>query len=586
MQSDTSLWSKYQDLLNYQQEMGFTWKFPEYERFKEGDQWPEATERTRNLPRPVANIIRFFINSKKSNVLNQTIKMVYTPSEAQPEAINQLTGIQTETHAAQGAKDYTDFATALWEDLDQDNLNDQFIEDAATNGTGFFHYYWDPDITGGMSLKYSGDLRGEVLDALNVFLENPQEQEIQRQPGIIISSRESVRAVREMAIREGVPMELIELIRPDEDVQNEGYDSAKHEPDLTKKLTLLTEYYRQDGEVCYNRSTRAVDLISGRPLTPESLQMQGQKDPSESPDEPSIDGVQDYADTAPERFKMTLYPIASMPWYRRKKCGYGIGEVEGIVPNQKAINFNLAMMLLGVQQTAWPKMLAKAGALRDPVTNEPGEIVVDYDQNGGDGIKYMQPPNFSGMPVALVDKVMELTRTTSGVNEVASGEPFTANMAASALIALQNQAKQPIENIQKRFYRTLKDVGKIWEQFFKAYYTLPRNMTLTDPTGQEETRVFQGSAFRDVEFKLRVDVGAGSSFSESLTQSILENLYDRQQITTEQYVELLPAGALSCKERLKQMLEQNAQQLQMQQMGGNTGGVMPGMQGGNVVAAQ
>ena len=151
-------------------------------------------------------------------------------------------------------------------------------------------------------------------------------------------------------------------------------------------------------------------------------------------------------------YRMTLYPIVVMCWNKRKKSFFGTGEVEALIPNQTAVNFNIGMMLLSVQQTAWPKILAKSGAIQQTLTNTPGELVTDY-YTGGDGIKYMHPPAFPGIAVNLTDKVIEYTRMLSGVNEVTSGDAFTANMAASAIIALQNQAKQPIENIQRRFYR-------------------------------------------------------------------------------------------------------------------------------------
>ena len=70
---ETKMWRDYQDGLIYQRSMGFSEKFPEFERFKQGDQWPQATERTKSLPRPVFNIVKLFISNKKSNVLNQKI---------------------------------------------------------------------------------------------------------------------------------------------------------------------------------------------------------------------------------------------------------------------------------------------------------------------------------------------------------------------------------------------------------------------------------------------------------------------------------------------------------------------------------
>ena len=545
--------------------MGFDSKLPEYERFKQGDQWPAPTERTKNLPRPVFNIVKFFIRSKRSNVLNQTVKMVYSPSEVEPEG--------TLGHAAQGAKDYTDYASCLWAALDQDGLNEDFIDDAATTGTGVFHYFWDNDVTGGMSLRYQGDLRGEVIDPLNIFFGNPQERRVQRQPWIIISSRESVQSIRQLAGKYHVPAEQRELIQPDDDTRDEGYDAAQKELRDAKKTTLLTKYYRKDGEVYFSKSTKTVDIVKDQPLTPLTAGAKGGAGAdAQQPSEPDLPEQKTAG-----RARITLYPIVVMNWEKRKKCIYGTGEVESVIPNQKAINFNIAMMLLSVQQTGWPKIIAKENALLEDVTNEPGEVITDYWTGGGDGIKFMQPPGFSGVAINLSDKVFELSRVTEGVNEVSSGEPFTTNMAASAIIALQNQAKQPIENIQNRFYRAVKEVGKIWEQFFKTYYTLPRNMTFPDADGNDQSRIFNGAEYADVEFNLKVDVGAGSSYSEALAQAVLDKLYDGQAITLDQYIELSPQSVMPFKEQLKKMREQQAQE---QILGGGMD-AMPNMQIGN-----
>ena len=54
---ETSAWQDYQNGLAWQRSMGFEEKFPLYVRFKEGDQWPPATRRTKNLPRPVFNMV-------------------------------------------------------------------------------------------------------------------------------------------------------------------------------------------------------------------------------------------------------------------------------------------------------------------------------------------------------------------------------------------------------------------------------------------------------------------------------------------------------------------------------------------------
>ena len=338
-----------------------------------------------------------------------------------------------------------------------------------------------------------------------------------------------------------------------------GYESAKQEQEGTDKLWVLTRYFRdENGAVCYSRSTKEVMLVDKRQLTPkvmterEMLLMEAQ-------------GLE-----VPEQKFITRYPVVVFPWQIRKKCIFGTGEVEGLIPNQKAVNFNMAMMLLSVQDNAWPKMLVKPGALQQKITNTPGEILTDY-YTSGDGIKFMQPPNFNYMSINLVDKVVELSRLTSGVTEVTTGESLGSNMAASAIIALQNQARVPIDNIQKRFYRCLQEVGLVWEQFFKTYYNTPRSITTEDANGNISSREFTGENYKDVEFSLKVDVSASSTYSESLALTYLDKMYDKGDITADIYIELAPASVVPHKEKLKQlrrqMMEQQMAQ-QMPQMGG------------------
>lgn len=555
---ETSTWKDYQDALNYQKSMGFTDRFPEFEKFKQGDQWPQATARTKSLPRPVFNIVKLFISNKKSNVLNQKIKMIFTPAEVQ----------DGEDMSYMAAQDYTDYADNLWYELDQEGLNDSMVEDAATMGTGILHYYWDTSVSGGQYIKYNGALRGETLDPLNVFFGNPQETNVQKQPWIIISSRDMVKNVRALAEKEGLSKEEIELINPDNENIDEAYDTAKLELKEGTKITVLTRYFKENGQVYFSKSVRGVDIIKKRRL--------GVKIQDDETGEVQIDRA------------LSLYPVAVFNWGLRKKCIFGSGEAESLIPNQKAINFNIGMMLLSVQDNAWPKILAKPGALKQSITNKPGEILTDY-YTSGDGIKYMQPPNFNYMAVNIVDKIMELSRLTSGVTEITTGEQLGANMAASAIIALQNQAKVPIDNIQQRFYRCQKEVGKIWEQFFKVFYIMPRNMSVLDD-GQIMTREFNGGKYADVEFKMKIDVGAASIFSESLSMTVLDKIYDKGDITFDEYLAVIPETVLPSKEQLRKLVSKrvsqslNMEQQQiynqpMPQQGMISGGEMYGMPG-------
>ncbi len=527
----TKLWQDFQDGVAFQRQMGFVDEFPRYVRFKEGDQWAAPTERTRNLPRPVFNIVEMFIRNKRSSVLNQAISMAFSPLEAEEG--------EAKKRAEQNAHDMTDYAKLLWNRLGQDALSAELIDDAATLGTGVLHYYYDDSIRFAGGRPCLGEIRGESIDPLSIFFANPQLCDVQKQEYLLIASRRKVEETRALAKQLGCSAEQIACIVRDE-VDNGNYGTEPVEPGSNDFCTVLTRYYRKDGRVCFDRATKTVEIAREQSLTP------------------------------PGGRPVTLYPVVLMNWKRRKKCIYGIGEAEGLIPNQKAINFNLAMMLLSVQQTAWPKLLSTPGAIRQPVTNEPGEHLIDYSAGGG-GIRYLSPPEFSTTAVGLSNTILELSRSIAGVSDVTTGEIARGSLAASAIIALQNQAKTPIVEIQHRYWEAVRQVGRIWAQLIGAYYTFERPMTVSE-NGERKRRLFCGRCCRETEFDLRVDVGASSEFGEALSQATLDSFLQNGYITVDQYIELAPDNVVSFRERLRQMRAENPAQNESSVLPEKTGG--------------
>lgn len=533
----SEIWKQYLDGVKYQQSMGFTTDFPKFISFKEGDQWAAVTENTKNLPRPVFNITEMFIRSKRAAITNQGLSLTYTPLEVFDDE-------EMQARAEQGAKDFTDFAKIMWENIDQEELNNEFVDDSVTVGTGILHYYWNPNKKGGNQLKWNGDMQGEVLDPLNVFVSNPQRRKIQDQEWVIIQDRMTIGEAKELARREGVAEEYIKLIGADNNESGE-YTSETKEVTENDKITVLIKYFKKDGAVYYSKSTSSMVIVEDRALTPE------------------VEG---------STFKMSLYPIALMPCIRRKKCIYGLGIAQDVIAINKAINQLKAMQLLNAIQCGNPALVTKPNAIRQKITNQGGQIITDYSPNG-DGIRYMQPPNFSTIFSQLGNEMFELARTTTGVTDVSTGETLGANMAASAIIALQNQAKTPIKELQNRYFSAIKEVGDIWLEFFKAYYNMDRNMAIENEDGEVENRIFNGSQYADIDYKLKVEVAVATD-KETLAVSLLDAMRQREDINKEQYVELMPDAAMPFKADIKEIwkkekqdvLVQALQQIQQQQM--------------------
>lgn len=523
--SDVSLWTLYQEGIAYHNKMGFTTKFPTFVRFKEGNQWPQPTERTKNLPRPVLNIIEMIVRNKRSSVLDQPVSIVYR----QGGATNNEIADQMQQDAAENM---TEYARKVWDRADMDKLCTEAVDDAATNGTGIWHFYWDNNIKGGQNTPFVGELRGESVDALNFFVANPQVRDVQKQDYIIIAQRMKVSAARTMAKKKGLSNEKVDLILPDEFDESETYRAARIELDgkENEKVTVLTKYYRKNGEVVYDKATRSVDICTAVPLTP--------------------------ADTT---VKIKLYPVAAMNWKLRKACFYGIGEVEGLIPNQKLINFMQGMQGFAVQQMGFPKIIVAPGALKQPLTNEPGEIITDYTKGG---ISYLSPPPFSSAAAQLCNDMIDLTRVVTGTTEVATGESMGANMAASAIIALQNQAQTPVNEIQRHFWRAVKEIGRIWLEFFKTYCSDEREIVV-EMGDEMQGRTFVGSSYANYDFDLQVDVGASSEYSAVLAQATLDKMLDRGDITIDQYIELSDPNVAPFKEKFKRMREAQPQAVGM-----------------------
>ncbi|WP_058301700.1 portal protein [Gorillibacterium timonense] len=517
---------QYRAGLSYMRQMGYLIKWPECERFKAGDQWPKATKATANLPRPVFNIARYISNHKVSSVMNENVKMLYSASESGPEddPASQL--------AEEAADKYTKNADVTWDRVKQDELNEEALESGSTTGTGIWHYYWDVSQKGGKIRPWIGDMVGEVLDPINVFWGNPQERRVQRQPYVIISLRDTVASIRKEAQQNGVSVEKRNLITPDKDVQDEGYDQAKVEVRDTDKATVLLKYWRADDGLIH--FMKVCSSVVVKPDTSTGME---------------------------------LYPLVVMQWERRRKSIHGVGDIEGIIPNQKAINVLIAMEILSVQLTGWPKMLVNRNVV-DPakVNNEPGGMIVDSSPPGqGDGVKYLNPGNVSPLANALVEQLVDYTKMLSSAQDAATGDMSKGQLNATAIMLLQKAAGVPIESIKKRFYRAMEDVGQIWAEFWRVKFNTTRSVMFKDDDGQEIPDTFNGSAYRDAELNLKVDIGPSSQYSEELMMASLDKLFDGQHISLEDYLEFAPKNVVPFKDRLLKRIEQAKQeQAQMQ----------------------
>lgn len=518
----TDVWKCYLKGIQYQSKIGMRENIPKYVDFYEGRQWPAPTENTRNLPRPVVNIVKMICRNKKSALLSVPTRLVYKADKKKADATL-----------------FTDFAEYIQKEMRQKQHDKIAVSDAVIKGSFFYHYYWDPDAVG-LGGYIEGGMRCENIDPLDIFFENPRDLDEQAQKWIIISSRVNVDSVRKRADK-GVDLDLIVADNADDNPYKE------QEQDESGLCTVLTKYFRQDGKVYCEQATKKVIFKKAWHIIPGTV--------NDGTDAPSEENATINAPRVRE-----LYPIVAGYYEKREKCIYGLSEVECLIPNQKAINFHLAMSLLNAQEMAWGKYVVAPGALKgQKISNIPGQVLVDHTGTGN-GIKKMSEQAIHNIPLDIVNIITELTRSTTGATEIMSGELPKAGMSGAAIAQLQAQAQQPIEELRDSFWLVKEKQGLVLAQFFKHFYYFDKSFTYENRVEgkaemEDATKVFNSSYYEGVNFSVVVEATQGTRSSIVSDVAMLDSLLAKGAIDVLEYLTAYPESAIGNKSELIKLLQ-------------------------------
>ena len=500
----TRLYKMYEDGVDYQNQIGIRESIPTSINFFEGNQWPQSTENTKNLPRPVINIVKMICRSKKSAILSTPVKLNFK---------SYTQGVDTSK--------FSSFAESILKELQQDKLDKLAIDDAIKKGSYFYHYYWDKDAIDLNGIT-DGGVRCELIDPLNIFFANPRLLDEQKQKWILIASHLDIEDILSLCDSElTLSKHLLEADKNDNGT-----------------VTLLTRYFRINGEVYCERATKS--FIISKPFM-----------------------IAPHSDSAEKHIRANLYPIVCGFYEKRNGSIYGISEIEGLIPNQKAINFNVAMSLLNAQECAWGKYVALPNALKgQKISNVPGQVLIDHSGTG-DGIKKMQEQSLSEVPMNITSTLIDLTKSTSGASDIMSGDVQWANMSGVAIAQLQAQAQLPIEELRSEFWEAKRRQGLVIAQFMKLYYYKKPFITLVQENGKEKEvfDFFSSADYENAIFDISVEVTGGSKASASSVISMLDNCLSNGKISIETYIKAYPDSSLTNKsEILKQIqLEKNSE---------------------------
>lgn len=519
------------------------------ERFFVGNQWHGAKcGNSRPLVRH--NIIKRIGEYKISTVTAAPIAVNYT-ADGVPDYRSELQnrqeiigGLSDGSLKYDGATDDTeisfimsvlsDYFGVTAERVKFDAKKEQMVRNAYISGTGIAYTYWNPDINTGLyvdeakTAAIKGDIEFEILDIENVVFGDPNNDDVQSQPYIIISQRKNIEDVKREAKINGASKEDIDNIKPDGayDFENAG-ERGENEPTDSKRITVLTKFYKEWDE-------------SGKSFTVKCVRM-----------------TEKSVIRKPWDIGISLYPIAKFNWERRRSCAYGDSEITYLIPNQIAINRTYSANVWAAMTAGMPMLVVNGDIVTDPITNDPGQIIKVYGDmtDVAGAIRHVQPPAFGTQLQNAISALANDTLSDSGANDAALGNMRPDN--ASAIIQMREAALQPMQIHQNRFYDTIEDIARIWAEFWLKLYG-NRKLRMESKEGISYIP-FEAARYNDVLVSARIDVGASTLWSTAVVVSTLDSLLERQLITFEQYLDRLPGGLIPNVTGLKQEVLANAQ---------------------------
>lgn len=544
MEKTTDLWEMYKRGIDYQNSTKLRQQIPRYIDFYEGKQWSSTIPKgTESMPRCQINIIKQTCRNKKANILSVPYRLTYSSLTDKEKSVI-----------------FTRFAEYQQKAMGMKELDSEAMDSGIKTGTYIYHFYWDKDAYNRIEGKRGGAVACELLDPLNVFFANPNEPEEQRQKWILIKSRVDADSLKEIADKD-VELSLIEHDEEDENV----YETEEQKG--SNLVTLLTRYFRKDGEVYCERATKTTIVNKPFSITPD-FETTSEK-VSEEEDAPDTTLMEN---SKKRRVKASLYPIVVGQYEERKNCIYGLSEVEGIIPNQQAINQIISMQAYNVTMNSWSKWKVSPAALNgQKITNDPGQVLIDYDPTGN-GISKIRDEGFSSAPTTIAESIISLTRNACGSNEVTNGEVLGANMSGSAIAQLQAQASKPTEELRERFWRVKVKCGKVLAQFFLLFYDEEKftYVDADDVKQIEQVGVFNVKDYEGLtaeSFDIQIEATGGTRATTASDIQFLETMFNKGAISALTFAKLYPDDAIANKSEVLRAIEmeQNNQLAALQQ---------------------
>lgn len=503
-------WEQYESGKEYKRRIGIYETIRQNERFYRGQQWKDGE--CAELPRPVFNVIRRIIDYLVCSVASSNLSIRFT-DENLPFLHNEA----ERKKLSRGLEVLSANASYRWERSGMDHKLIRMLTDAAISGDGVIYCYWDGERN--TPQLFSGDISCDVIDNVNLFVADVNRADIQDQDYIIIAGRASVASLRHEAQEAGVSEEYIAKILPDGEGDSQSGEMSRYELEGNEeaKATYIIKFWREGGRVIFEKSTRECSIKRAHT-------------------------------------DCRLYPVAYLNWMPTKNSFHGTSPITSLIPNQKFINRAYAMAMKHMMDTAFSKVIYDKSKIPE-WTNSVGEAIAAIGGgNISDAVSVVGTGEMQSGYMDLISSAIEVTKDLMGATESALGNLEANN--TSAILALQETSRIPLEQIRSSYYRCIEDLANIWADMMCAYYPSERLIPFdTDDGGYSESVDF--SLLKSGFLSARIDVAEISKYSAASAQSLLDKLLDGGYISPASYIKRLPSGMLLNRQALIDELEEH-----------------------------
>ena len=384
------------------------------------------------------------------------------------------------------------------------SLSYKALLDAAVSGDGVFYCWWDPDHRNGHD--FDGDIRTDVIDSTNLFVADVNSSDIQSQKYVMLAGRASVESLRREALAAGVSeANVTKIVADEENMGTFSADLGKCELNGEEKATFLIRFFRENGEVVFEKSTK--NCLIRRANT-----------------------------------GLRLYPVAYFHWHNTKNCFHGTASVSDMIANQKCINTAYAMALKHMSNTAFSKVIYDKTRIPE-WSNEVGEAIGAI--GGGsmaDAVSVVGVGKMQDGYLDLISDVIDNTKAMMGATDSALGEERANN--TSAIIKLQTASSMSLEHVRINFAHGIADLVSIWADMLCAYCPKERLLQVINKNDEVSAETFDYSLLKNALLNASVHIGSIDRYSPAATVATLNKLLDGGHLTAAEYIELLPQGVL------------------------------------------